>query len=209
MRVGNLPGIRRLPIYLNLLRRFKEEGRDTASAAALAERAGLVASVVRKDIEMTEAVGTTGIGFNIDNLIGDIEAFLGWDNPHDAFLVGVGNLGGALLGHRELDGHGLKFIAAFDSDPYKAGRPIHGIDVFSMDKFAELARRVHPGVVVITVPTGHAQEIVDLAVAAGVRRIWSFAAEILQAPSHVTVQREDLSAGLAELLVRATAQGKG
>lgn len=209
MRVGNLPGIRRLPIYLNLLRQFKEEGKDTASAAALADRAGLVASVVRKDIEMTGAVGTTGIGFNIDNLIGDIEAFLGWDNPHDAFLVGAGNLGGALLGHQELANHGLKFVAAFDSDEGKVGTRPHGIEVFPMRKFSELAQRLRPGVVVITAPTGCAQGIVDLAVGAGVKRIWSFAAEILTAPAHVTIQREDLSAGLAELLVRATARGKG
>jgi redox-sensing transcriptional repressor len=208
MRVGNLPGIRRLPIYLNLLRKFKEEGKATASAAALAEYAGLVASVVRKDIEMTGAVGTTGIGFDIENLIADIEAFLGWDNPHDAFLVGAGNLGGALLGHQELANHGLKFVAAFDSDSGKTGSRIHGIEVFPMEKFPELARRLHPGVVVITVPAGHAQGIVDIAAEAGVRRIWSFAAEILQAPPHVTIQREDLSAGLAELLVRATARGR-
>ncbi len=157
MRVGNLPGIRRLPIYLNLLRRLKLEGRDTVSASALAEQTGLVASVVRKDIEMTGAAGTTGIGFNIDTLIGDIEAFLGWDNPHDAFLVGAGNLGGALLGHRELANHGLKFVAAFDANPAKAGTSIHGIDVFPMERFSELARRLHPGVVVITVPAGQAQ----------------------------------------------------
>lgn len=202
MRVGNLPGIRRLPIYLNLLRQMRGEGRDTVSAAALAEQAGFVASVVRKDIEMTGAAGTTGIGFNIDILIGDIEAFLGWDNPHDAFLVGAGNLGGALLGHRELAGHGLKFVAAFDADPGKTGRRVHGIEVFPMEKFSDLSRRIRPGVVVLTVPAGRAQGVADLAVAAGIGRIWSFAAEILRVPPHVTVQREDLAAGLAELLVR-------
>lgn len=204
MRVGNLPGIRRLPIYLNLLRQLKNEGQGTASAATLAARAGLVASVVRKDLEMTGAVGTTGIGFNIDALIADIESFLGWDNPHDAFLIGAGNLGGALLGHQELTSHGLKFVAAFDADPVKVGQSIHGIEVLPMDKLVSLAQRLHPGVVVITVPPGHAQAVADLAVEAGIRRIWSFAAEILQVPPGTTVQREDLSAGLAELLVRST-----
>lgn len=204
MRVGNLPGIRRLPIYLNLLRQIKAEGQSTASAAALAARAGLVASVVRKDLEMTGAVGTTGIGFNIDALVADIEAFLGWDNPHDAFLIGAGNLGGALLGHQELSNHGLKFVAAFDADPAKIGHAIHGIEVLPMDKLISLAQRLHPGVVVITVPPGYAQAVTDLVVEAGIRRIWSFAAEILQVPPGTTVQREDLSAGLAELLVRST-----
>lgn len=203
MRVGNLPGIRRLPMYLNLLRQFHHEGHVTISAAALALRAGLVTSVVRKDIEMTGAVGTTGIGYNTEALIADIEAFLGWDNPFDAFLVGVGSLGTALLGHKGLRGHGLTFVAAFDADPAKTGRTVHGVEVLPVDKLPSLAQRMHIGVGVLTVPSDQAQAAADLLVEAGIKRIWSFAAEVLHVPDGVVVQREDLSAGLAVLLVRS------
>jgi redox-sensing transcriptional repressor len=206
MRVGNLPGIRRLPMYLNLLRQFRNEGYPTVSATALALRAGLVTSVVRKDIEMTGAVGTTGVGYNTEALIAGIETFLGWDNPFDAFLIGVGSLGTALLGHKELRGHGLTFVAAFDADPAKAGMIVHGVEVLPVEKLPDLARRMHIGVGVLTLPPDQAQAAADMLVEAGITRIWSFAAGVLQVPEGVVVQREDLSAGLAVLLVRPTGQ---
>lgn len=204
MRIGNLPGIRRLPLYLNILRRWREEGVTSTSSPLLASEAGFVVSVVRKDIEMTGAVGTTGKGFPIDNLIADIEAFLGWDNPFDAFLVGAGNLGSAILGCDEFRRQGLNIVAAFDSDPEKVGRRIHDVEVLPVEKLVSLAGRMHIGIGVLTVPSEYAQSVADILVGAGVTRIWSFAAGILSVPDGVTVQREDLSAGLAELLVKST-----
>lgn len=206
MRIGNLPGIRRLPMYLDLLKKLRNDaGPATVSAVLLAEMAGLVASVVRKDIEMTGAVGTTGIGFDIDALIADIEAFLGWDNANDAILIGAGNLGSALLGHADLRRQGMNIVAAFDVDPARIGRIVHGVEVLPMDKLPSLPRRLHLNLAVLTVSGGRAQEAADLAVEAGITRIWSFAAELLRVPEGVYVQREDLSAGLAELLVRSGA----
>lgn len=208
MRVGNLPGIRRLPIYLSLLRILQDEGLEHASAATLADRAGLVASVVRKDLEMTGASGITGKGFVIAALIADIEGFLGWNNPYDAFLVGAGNLGSALLGHKDLRGHGLNFVAAFDSDPDKAGKVIHGVTVLPMEKLVSLGLRMHVRMGLICVPPESAQAIADMLIEGGITRIWSFAANVLKVPMGVTVQREDLSAGLAELLVRSLGMGR-
>lgn len=206
MRVGNLPGIRRLPMYLSLLRRFHDEGHATVSATALAARADLVTSVVRKDIEMTGAVGTTGIGYNTAALIADIEAFLGWDNPFDAFLIGAGCLGTALLGCKGLRKQGLSFVAAFDADPAKVGKTVHGVEVLPMEKMPSLAQRMHIGVGVLTLPSGQAQAAADALVGAGIKRIWSFADEVLRVPEGVVVQREDISAGLAVLLVRSSEQ---
>lgn len=207
MRVGNLSGIRRLPIYLNLLRAMREDGVEHASAAALADMAGLVASVVRKDLEMTGASGTTGRGFGVATLIADIESFLGWDNPNDAFLVGAGNLGSALLGHRDLRSHGVHFVAAFDTDPAKVGLTIHGVDVLPVEKLVSLGQRMHIRMGILCVPNETAQEAADLLVDGGITRIWSFAPNILKVPKGVTVQREDLSAGLAELLVKSMGLG--
>ncbi len=204
MRVGNLPGIRRLPMYLNLLRECRTEGMTTVSATALAARAGLVTSVVRKDLEMTGATGTTGIGYGTDDLIAAIQSFLGWGEPLDAFLIGAGSLGSALLGYPELRATGLNFVAAFDPDPRKVGTTVHGIEVLPLDKLENLAARMGIGIAVLTVPSGTAQPMADILVQAGVTRIWSFAGEILQVPDTVTVQRQDLSAGLAELLVKAS-----
>lgn len=203
MRVGNLPGIRRLPLYLDVLRECRRRGAEQVSTSLLAERTGFVVPVVRKDLEMTGAFGKAGVGFPVEELIGTVEAFLGWDNPNDAFLAGVGGLGSAIINHDEFRGHGLNIVAAFDVDPARIGWRIHGVEVLPINKLIDLAKRMHVTMGVITVPGSQAQAIADLFVAAGITRIWSFATTILSVPDHVTVQREDLSAGLAELLVRA------
>lgn len=202
MRVGNLPSIRRLPVYLHILREFRDSGTAVTSAPALAAATGLVASVVRKDLEMTGVVGTTGIGDDVDKLIAGIEAFLGWDNPRDAFLVGVGRLGATILGCEEFRAQGLNIVAAFDSDPEKIGTTVHGVKVLAPAAFTRLARRMHVGVGILTVPNADAQKMTDIMVKSGIVRIWSFAGTVLSVPGHVVVRREDFSAGLAELLAR-------
>lgn len=205
MRTGNLPGIRRLPVYLNILRRMRSHGGKTVTAVAVAREAGQVVSVVKKDLEMTGATGKTGVGFDLEEIIADIEAFLGWDNPNDAFLVGAGSLGSALINHDRLRLNGLNIVAAFDTDPNKIGWRIHDIEVLPLTKLSSLAARMHVTLGIITVPSAQAQGVADLLVSSGITRIWSFAEDILSVPDGVVVQREDLSAGLAELLVKSNA----
>lgn len=201
-RVGSLPGIRRLPFYLNILHRMHGCGKRIVSAVSLAEEAGQALPVVKKDIEMTGAAGKTGVGYVIPDLIADIENFLGWNNPNDAVIVGVGNLGSALLGYETFRRHGLNFVAAFDADPALIGRRIHGVEVLSPAKLRALIPRLHIKTSVLTVPAAAAQETADTLIEAGITRIWSFAPVMLSVPDDVMVQREDLAAGLAELLVR-------
>ncbi len=205
MRLGNLPGIRRLPMYLGILRQFQRNGQTAVSSIDIADASGVVVPVVRKDIEMTGASGKTGVGFDTAQLIADIENFLGWNNPLGAFLAGAGHLGSALLGYEALRRHGLDIVAAFDVDPEKIGSRIHSIEVLPLRKMPSLARRMHIATGIITVPSHAAQQVADAMVKAGITRIWSFASTILSVPDGVTVQREDLSAGLAELLVRSGA----
>ncbi|MCC8190319.1 MAG: redox-sensing transcriptional repressor Rex [Planctomycetes bacterium] len=202
VRVGSLPGIRRLPFYLNILRTFHKQGREIVSAIALAEAAGQPVPLVKKDIEMTGATGKTGVGYTVAALIDDIENFLGWNNPYDAILVGVGNLGSAILGYSGFKKHGLNFVAAFDIEPDRIGRRTHAVEVLPLEKLASMVGRLHIKTAVLTVPAAAAQEVADLVVAAGITRIWNFAPVMLTVPENVLVQREDLSAGLAELLVR-------
>lgn len=205
VRVGSLPGIRRLPFYLNILRRLRKEGREIISAVNLAEESGQAVPVVKKDIEMTGAAGKTGVGYTVETLIADIETFLGYDNPDDAILVGAGNLGSALLGYEGFKRHGLNFVAAFDSNPERTNRRNHGIEVLPMDRLANLVERLHIKTAVLTVPAIAAQPAANLVVEAGVTRIWSFAPVMLTVPEGVVVQREDLAAGLAELMARCKA----
>lgn len=202
-RVRSLPGIRRLPMYLTQLRGWLEEGRRVISAEQLAQSCDMVTAVVKKDIELTRATGKTGVGFEIAGLVEAIEAYIGWNKETVAVLVGAGRLGSALLGFAGLRRRRVRFLAAFDHDPQKIGHRDHGVPVRSVVGMAEWLRQRPVDLGILTVPSAVAQDMADRLVAGGVTRLWSFASQVLTVPPGVTVQREDLSAGLAELMVRS------
>jgi len=119
-RKAGLSCVKRLPAYLHLLRALQAEGREYVSGTVLSKVHHLEPVIVRKDLAITGIVGTPKIGFRVDELILAIERFLGWDNQTKAVLVGVGNLGSALLGYRGFAEYGLRIVASFDSDPKKS-----------------------------------------------------------------------------------------
>lgn len=198
-RTAGVPTIKRMPLYLRLLRRMQVEGQDYASGAVLAEELGLEAIVVRKDLAITGVTGRPRLGFPLDELILAIEEFLGWNNTTDAFLVGTGRLGSALLGYAGFRQHGLNITAAFDADPKVIGTTVHGKTVLDIEKLSGLARRMHVRIGILTVPEGVAQEVADRMVEGGIRGIWNFTPVKLQVPTEVILQREDLASSLAVL----------
>ena len=197
-----LPTIRRLPIYLRLLRRAQAGGRQFISSSHIAEELDLEAIQVRKDLAVTGIEGKCKVGYQVADLIEAIEEFLGWDNATDAFLVGAGSLGTALMGYEGFAHHGLNIVAAFDVDRAKIGRRIRDKEVLPLHKLPDLAARMHIHMGIITTPAGAAQAVADLMVSAGIRAIWNFAPVPIHVPPPVVVQNEDLSSGLAVLSVR-------
>lgn len=198
-KTAGVPTLKRLPLYLRLLRKMEEHGEEYASGAVLARELGLDPIVVRKDLAMTGAVGRPRLGFKMDEIILAIEDFLGWTNTSDAFLVGVGNLGSALLGYQGFEQHGMRIVAAFDNDPEIIGKKIKGKVVQDVAKMPELARRMHVQIGVLTVSPAVAQSVADAMVAGGIRGIWNFTPVTLDVPGHVILQREELASSLAVL----------
>jgi redox-sensing transcriptional repressor len=198
-RKAGLSCVKRLPAYLQLLRVLQAEGREYVSGTVLAGVHHLEPVIVRKDLAFTGIVGTPRIGFRVDELILAIERFLGWDNQTKAALVGVGNLGSALLGYRGFADFGLQIIGAFDRDPKKVGQWIHGCRVQSPDKLEDYASRHKIELGVLAVPADVAQEAAALMVRAGIRGIWNFTPVKLLVPEGVVTQKEDLAEGLAVL----------
>jgi redox-sensing transcriptional repressor len=131
-----------------------------------------------------------------------IERFLGWDRGEDAVLIGVGNLGSALLGYPELQSHRLNITAAFDISPGKIGLTVHGVSVLSMDTLPLRLRDSGARIAILTVPSDSAQEVADILVNAGIEGIWNFTNVKLKVPDTVTIQQEDLSSGYALLCVK-------
>lgn len=198
-KTAGVPTLKRLPLYLRLLRTMKEEGEEYASGTVVAKELGLDPIVVRKDLAITGAVGRPRLGFPMDEIIQAIEEFLGWSNTSDAILVGVGNLGAALLGYKGIEQHGMRIVAAFDSDPEIIGTTVNGKQVLDVKKMPELVKRMHIQIGVMTVTASVAQGVADMMIEGGIRAIWNFTPTSLDVPDHVIVQREELASSLAVL----------
>jgi redox-sensing transcriptional repressor len=202
IKVAPLPSVRRLPAYLRLLYELQARGRDVVSCTHIADDLGLVSVQVRKDLAITNIVGKPKVGYQIPELIAAIEQFLGWNNTKDAFLVGAGSLGGALLGYEGFKEFNLDVLAGFDVDPAKIGGQIHGKDIFSMEKLPNLVKRMHVLIGILTVPAAAAQNAADLMVRSGMRAIWNYTSVPLHVPDSVIVEDVKLAASLAVLSSR-------
>ena len=197
-----MPSVRRLPLYLTVLEEFAREGREWISTTDFSEVLYLKPIQVRKDLAHTGIIGKPKKGFKVEELIATIYDFLGWNNLTEAFLVGAGALGSALLGYDGFRRHGLNIVAAFDVSPNIIGTTIHSMEIMPMDKLADLARRMQVKLGIITVPSSGAQDAADRLVEAGIKGIWNFSPIKLHVPDTVVVQREDISSGLAVLSVK-------
>lgn len=198
-RTVSEPTLKRLPLYHRFLKEWAATGRETVSCTDIGLDLGLDPTQVRKDLESVGIVGRPRVGYVLEGVVEGLEQFLGWKNVNDAFLAGAGSMGSALLGYRKFEECGLKIVAAFDVDPSKIGTRVHGKHVLPLEKLADLARRMHILIGIITVPAAEAQATADLMVAGGIRAIWNFAPIRLRVPEPVMVHNEDLYCSLAAL----------
>ena len=198
------PTLRRLPLYYRLLKQLRDGGRTGISCTMIGTELKLDPTQIRKDIEMTGTVGRPKVGYDLNELLCAIERFLGWDTTTEAFLVGAGSLGEALMGYPGFAECGLNIVAAFDVDPNKCHRVIHGKHVRHISKLPNLMRRMRVRFGIITVPASEAQHAADLLVEGGVLAIWNFAPAKIQVPERIIVTNEDLYCSLAVLSQKMT-----
>ena len=196
------PTLRRLPAYLRLARKLQHQGREVVSTSRIAEELNLESTQVRKDLGAAGASGRPRVGYDVAGLIDAIERCLGWLDTSDAFLVGAGHLGRALLGDRGLATHGLHIVCAFDEDGRKTGTSYKGRDILPMAKLVDLGQRMHVNIGILTVPGDAAQRAAEQLVLAGVRAIWNFTPTPLDLPEEIIVVDVDLYASLAVLSQR-------
>jgi redox-sensing transcriptional repressor len=194
-----LPTLNRLPTYHHYLKDVQEKGLISISCTLIGKDLKLDPTQVRKDLEATEIVGKPKVGYFVSELIGAIETFLGWNNANEAFLVGAGHLGSALLGYERFKSTGLNIVAAFDADPSRVGTQVRGKEVLPLERLVDLAQRMSIHIGIITVPASAAQKVADLMVEGGIKAIWNFAPVHLRLREDIIVQNEDLYNSLASL----------
>ncbi len=195
------PSIRRLPSYLRVLRQLRVEGSQKVSCTRIARELDLDSTQVRKDLALTGITGRPRIGYELSPLIDAIENFLGWNRVTDAFLVGAGSLGRALIGYDNFLRCGLNISAAFDVMAEKIGSDIFGRKIHHLNDMPELARRMGVTMGILTVPGSSAQAAANVMVAAGITGIWNFAPVKLDLPENVAVENVELVSSLAVLSV--------
>ena len=192
--------LKRMPYYLQYLKDAKAKGIQILSATSIANALKLNDVQVRKDISaICTTKGKPKSGFIVEELIANIEDYLGYNNKMDAVLVGVGSLGKALLSNREFDKYGLNIVAAFDVDEDIIDQIICGKQVFPLEKLEKLCERMSIPIGIITVPAEFAQSVCDKLVHSGIRAIWNFTLIRLDVPDTVLIRSENLAASLAVL----------
>lgn len=192
--------MQRLPYYLQYLQKLEADGVKVISSHLLSEKFNFKEIQVRKDLAaVSSKSGKPRIGFQVSELITDMEDVLGYRTKNETILVGVGSLGTALLSYKGFDYYGLNIIAAFDADPKKAGSVIGGKPVYPIESLMDYCdmNKIHIGI--ITVPADHAQEVCDLMIKGNIKAIWNFAPIFLSTPPSILVQNENMAASLAML----------
>ncbi|MDR2611835.1 MAG: redox-sensing transcriptional repressor Rex [Deltaproteobacteria bacterium] len=191
---------KRLLSYLRFMKLRPAGSPDNISSAVIAQALGLNDVQVRKDLAAVSSGGKPKIGYITRNLIMDLEHFLGHDNCSEAVIVGVGNLGRALISYENFENYGLKIVAAFDRDPELIGAYFKGVEILDADRIQELCGRLRINIGIITVPASEAQWVCDALLEGGVLAVWNFAPVTLRAPDTVVVRNEDMGASLALLM---------
>lgn len=192
--------LKRMPRYLSYLKTLQKEQCEYVTAPSVARHLGLNEVQVRKELSvMSSMPGRPRTGFLVDNLVDNIETYLGYRNVDDAVLVGVGSLGRALLGYHGFDQCGVHIVAAFDRNEALHGRNLHDKPVFPLQKITNLCDRMKIRIGIIAVPAEQAQFVCDKLVAGGILAVWNFSSAHLSVPKNVLVRNEDLAASLAIL----------
>ena len=196
--------LERLPQYLRILKNKEKENVIYISSTTIAEELNLNSIQVRKDLALvSQNDGKPKKGFDIKELIKDIENFLDLNNTKDIIIVGAGRLGQALMNHKEFD-NDISIVMAFDKDKTKCDNK----KIFHIDEMENLIKKKNIHVGIITVPKEDAQNVCDKLVECGIKAIWNFAPTNLKVPSDVKLKNEDLSASLLILLNKITKGGK-
>jgi redox-sensing transcriptional repressor len=191
--------ISRVSLYLRQLEALQRQGHSRTSSGQLGQSLGINDAQVRKDLAYFGPFGHPGIGYRIDELIPALRRILGIDRTWPTALIGLGDLGRALLRYKGFRGRGFQVVALFDTDARKIGQTHAGLTILPLERLPDVATRLGLRLAIITVPADAAQAVADLAVSSGISGLLNFAPAPLIVPECVSIESVDLSVQLEQL----------
>jgi len=191
--------IHRLSVYYRALNQLERENYETISSKELARREKLTPAQVRKDLSFFGSFGTRGLGYPVGELRNKIAEILGINRTWNVALIGVGNIGSALVSYKEFQKQGFRIKKVFDNDQRKIGSNHKGIIVSDIKNLVPELTQDDIEIVILAVPSAVAQTIIDDVVKAGIKAILNFAPINLKVPDDVDVRNENMAMELEYL----------
>ncbi|MBW1709964.1 MAG: redox-sensing transcriptional repressor Rex [Deltaproteobacteria bacterium] len=209
MKFSKIPEatITRLSNYSRNLEELLSENINVISSEKLATRCGVNSAQIRKDLAYFGEFGVRGVGYYVQNLLFEIKRILGLNKEWNLGLVGIGNLGSALIAHENFLRQGYHFVAAFDNDPVKIGKKLpNGVKVENIDNLEEVKKRENIEIGVVSTSAGTAQAIVNRLIKADIRAIINFAPVQIKVPPGFRVENVDFTVKLDSLAYHLTSE---
>ena len=183
--------IQRLATYVQVLENFARDSVEVISSNPLAEACGVNGSQVRKDLAYFGEFGIRGVGYHVKSLIAAITSSLGVDREWRMALIGVGNLGKAILNHGEFRSRGFNIVGIFDCDPFKIGEIVHGLEVHCTRDLKDMVTDLNIEIGIITTPPERAQRAAQHLMDAGITSNLNFAPSRIKVPDRINVEYVD------------------
>jgi redox-sensing transcriptional repressor len=191
--------INRLSQYYRTLDRLIEQKIQTVSSEEIAEIDGVTSAQVRKDLSFFGSFGRRGLGYNTADLKSNISAILGLDKVWNVALVGIGNIGRALVDYGEFKKQGFIIKLLFDNDPDKIGKNINDLTILPFTEADNQIKTADIQIAIVAVPARVAQVVVNTLVQSNIKAILNFAPISLKVPPGVLVKNENMSIELESL----------
>ncbi len=185
------PTLLRLATYLQVLERMHKDGIEVVASDPLAKACEVNASQVRKDLAYFGEFGVRGVGYYVNYLLDAIKACLHADRTWNACLIGVGNMGRALIQHQDFRNRDFYLRAVFDCDPFKIGENVYGFEILCTKNLAEKVKEFDMDIGIITTPAERAQRAADQLVEAGIKGIVNMSAARITVPENIYVEYVD------------------
>lgn len=166
--------IRRLPRYYRFLGELSSSGINRISSRELSEKMGLTASQIRQDLNCFGGFGQQGYGYNVLSLREEIANILGLDHQLSTILIGVGNLGSAIVSYLDFESRGFALKGMFDVNPELIGQQMKGLRIQHVDDLGSFCEENHPAVAILCIPKTAAEPLSSTLIDCGIRCFWNF-----------------------------------